>query len=258
MSKQKLDDGYQAVAFEVGKSLENAEARIRELEAQLAEAEEKRKNAVTSAKAFASDRDKQYMRAEAAEAQLAEARGDMQCLRQELGRLRAAIGPQHCDIHARFSAGCLNCRLQQIEAQLAAQNIRANERVADALKDRADMVDRAVKAEAQLAEANYRVQVHSDIAAENNLLRCKAEARAEALRKALEMVEWVSIAGCDHSMLECPWCDELEYPSQRHADDCVRQAALAPTPAEPPQVFPWKAGDMLRAELEARKSFKSK
>jgi predicted nuclease with TOPRIM domain len=218
MSKQKLDNGYQAVAFEVGKSLENAEvrirelealnsrlredalfrmresvdvdARIRELEAQLAAQNIRANERVADA---LKDRADMVDRAVKAEAQLAEARGDMQCLRQELGRLRAAIGPQHCDIHARFSAGCLNCRLAQ------------------------------------------------------------AEARAEALRKALEMVEWVSTAGCDHSMLECPWCDELEYPSQRHADDCARQAALAPTPAEPPQVFPWKAGDMLRAELEEKK-----
>jgi len=58
------------------------------------------------------------------------------------------------------------------------------------------------------------------------------EAQSEAMRKALEMVEWVSTAGCDHSMLECPWCDELEYPNGRHADDCARQAALAPTPTE--------------------------
>jgi chromosome segregation ATPase len=36
--KEVLDDGYRAVALEVGDSLEKAKARIRELEAQLAEA----------------------------------------------------------------------------------------------------------------------------------------------------------------------------------------------------------------------------
>jgi hypothetical protein len=38
MSEHKPDDGYRAVAFEVGDSLEKANARIRELEAQLTEA----------------------------------------------------------------------------------------------------------------------------------------------------------------------------------------------------------------------------
>jgi hypothetical protein len=38
----------------------------------------------------------------------------------------------------------------------------------------------------------------------------------------------------------------------------IAQAVLSPTPAEPtpdgpPQVFPWKAGDRLRAELEGKK-----
>jgi hypothetical protein len=61
-------------------------------------------------------------------------------------------------------------------------------------------------------------------------------------------------------MLECPWCDELEYPSQRHADDCVRQAALVPTPAEPTPVLPTPAMlDAKRAVDEyGDKSFKSK
>ena len=49
-------------------------------------------------------------------------------------------------------------RIRALEAQLASQNIRANERVADALKDRADMVDRAVKAEAQLAERTAQLK----------------------------------------------------------------------------------------------------
>lgn len=49
---------------------------------------------------------------------------------------------------------------------------------------------------------------------------------AEAAVAALKQVEWVSTAGCDHAMSECPWCGELEYPSKRHANDCPRQIAL--------------------------------
>jgi hypothetical protein len=44
---------------------------------------------------------------------------DMPFLKQELDRLQASIGPQSCDVHASFSAGCLDCRLAQREAQLA-------------------------------------------------------------------------------------------------------------------------------------------
>lgn len=61
-------------------------------------------------------------RAQEAEAQIA----DLPLLRRELERLRTSIGPQTCDIHAAFSAGCLNCRLAQREAQLAEANAQIN------------------------------------------------------------------------------------------------------------------------------------
>jgi hypothetical protein len=152
---------------------------------------------------------------------------------------------QMAETNERFEAALSTIR--ELEAQLAAQNIRANERVADALKDRADMVDRAVKAEAQLAEANYRVQVHSDIAAENNLLRCKAEARAEAahkakriaedeqLKAAAELDEANARAEAMRAALEAAMSRWKKHgPGDVESDTVWRQAqvALAPTPAE--------------------------
>lgn len=43
---------------------------------------------------------------------------------------------------------------------------------------------------------------------------------------ALKRVEWVSTAGCDHAMMQCPWCDEMDWPNQEHRPDCPRQLAL--------------------------------
>jgi len=104
----------------------------------------------------------------------------------------------------------------------------------------------------QLAEANETTTVSIN-ALQVWIERAEAaEARAEAMRAALETVEYVPCAaeGMD-GFSHCPWCEQ--FSDEPHAEDCARQAALAPTPAEPPQVFPWKTGDMLRAELEEKK-----
>ena len=119
-------------------------------------------------------------------------------------------------------------RIAELEARLElwrkseegtlAQMAETNERFEGALS-------KITELEAQLAEANYRVQVHSDIAAENNLLRCKAQARAADLAKALEQVEWIYEDGG-----ECPWCrSRIVY---GHKPDCARQSALRQSEGE--------------------------
>lgn len=45
------------------------------------------------------------------------------------------------------------------------------------------------------------------------------------LAAALKEVEWVSTAGCDHAMTECPWCGGYDW-SSGHEADCHRQLAL--------------------------------
>jgi hypothetical protein len=67
-------------------------------------------------------------RAEKAEADAARLTGDLEVVRGELHRLRASIGPHHCDKHERFSAGCSECR----PAQREAENERLREELAKA------------------------------------------------------------------------------------------------------------------------------
>jgi protein subunit release factor A len=70
---------------------------------------------------------------------------------------------------------------------LDARNIRANERVADALKDRADAIDRAVKAKAQLAEAQREIERSHEIIIGQNEEIVKAKAQlAEANARSFE------------------------------------------------------------------------
>jgi hypothetical protein len=120
------------------------------------------------------------------------------------------------------------------------------ERVTELEAQLAEGQARAEAAEARLAEANRKLdaakaqwrtqfeqrQFIGDLIDNMpmNLLLADlqaAEARAEAMRKALEMVEWVR--NVDHWQI-CPWCEADKLPG--HKSDCARQAALAPKTKE--------------------------
>jgi hypothetical protein len=115
-----LDDGYRAVTFAVGDSLEKANARIRELEAQLAEANARAAAAEKLAPFFKNERDfaedalrREMADREAAEAQLAEANA-------EIGRLCSCNARNCIDRDAAIE------RAEAVEAQLAEANARLN------------------------------------------------------------------------------------------------------------------------------------
>jgi hypothetical protein len=199
LAQQALDEGYQAVTFAVGDSLEKAMKENAELKgrlelwrkseegtlAQMAETNERFEGALSTIREL--------------EAQLA----DLPFLKQELDRLQASIGPQTCDIHASFSPGCLNCRLAQREAQLAEANdakeiaesaayqystkIAGHELTAKAAEVRAE------KAERELGDFKRWLDEESAFLSKDDLVATlvdvakQAEARAEAMRKALEM-----------------------------------------------------------------------
>lgn len=200
---QSLNEGYQAVALEVGKSLEQAQARIRELEAELA-ASQKQNHTQLEQRQFLSGliddmpisalrKENEELKARIAELELAlvetiedgtagaesairrveAAESDLKLLHQELDRLQRATGPQTCDVHASFSAGCLNCRLAQRDAQLAA-----------------------------------------------------AEERERGLREALESL-WIEHPFDSDEPDTCAWCGD-HYPS--HDADCRIGDALSPVP----------------------------
>src|SRR4030095_11978147 len=180
-------------------------------------------------------------------------------------------------------------RVTELEAQLtealrqtAALKVQLSEEYRDWMKDQCneecrygerlyvEAIQRAEAAKA-LVEAYKRDSEALGQQLENAIdAAIAAEVRAEAMRKALEAYpEWME--GPDEDaygigtlrFVTCLACGgggaftSSDKPSKRtpptHKPDCARQAALAPTPAAPPQVFPWKAGDMLRAELEGKK-----
>jgi len=130
----------------------------------------------------------------------------------------------------------------ELRAQLAEFERRVNEEMAFLSKDDlvATLLERAKVGEAQLAvlerekkdilrewkESDRHLR---DTRAERLRQAEAAEARAEAMRKALEMVEWVYDAGTGPNR-ECCWCRNSE--DDGHKTDCARQAALNPTPTE--------------------------
>src|SRR5262245_57906499 len=60
----------------------------------------------------------------------------------------------------------------------------------------------------------------------------EAEADAARLRAALEMVEYVPDAAEGmEGWKYCPWCEEMD--NDPHADDCARQLALSPDARQP-------------------------
>lgn len=90
------------------------------------------------------------------EAQLA----DLPFLKQELDRLQNCLGPQSCDIHASFSAGCLNCRLAQREAQLAEAKRERDKTIEQCNGHFDKWQDEAKAIRRQLAEANAQLAAH--------------------------------------------------------------------------------------------------
>ena len=71
---------------------------------------------------------------------------------------------------------------------------------------------------------------HDRDKAESAILAAFAELRAErdALRAAVEAVEWIPVAGTAYCV--CPWCGNTF--SIGHAPDCQRQRALGSASAE--------------------------
>lgn len=99
---------------------------------------------------------------------------------------------------------------------------------------------RIVALEARLVEAAAAIEANAMLYMREHT---KAEADAARLRAALEAVEWLWIGQQDQNHptdLICPWCKQRqghpwckEIPTQGHAPDCARQAALrAEQPAE--------------------------
>src|SRR5262245_30501599 len=137
MTKEAIDDGYRAVAYSVGEELEKALARIRELEAQLAEAEKmlREKEDGQLARYWMNRFDKAEAkfdtaiqqltlangvnrelaaRAETAEAQVAELKGNWKKYEPIVGRMEKAEAEAAklrglLDDHRRFhsNVGCL-------------------------------------------------------------------------------------------------------------------------------------------------------
>lgn len=55
---------------------------------------------------------------EIAKEQRDEAVEDLNIIRQLYYQLKRSVGPEHCEIHASFSAGCFDCRLAQRDGQI--------------------------------------------------------------------------------------------------------------------------------------------
>jgi len=144
-------------------------------------------------------------------------------------------------------------RIAELEAQLASANAELARRIAadhhahNALDTLQEMTGsdnqenpwlgvaasvallqlRREKAEAQLADFKRGLDGESAFLSKDDLVTTlverarAAEARAEALRTALEQVEWVR--NVDHWLI-CPWCEADKR--QGHKPDCARQLAL--------------------------------
>lgn len=137
-------------------------------------------------------------------------------------------------------------RIRELEAELQEVIISNTYHADDAAKLRISVSE----LEARLAEAEARTFNHAKEAivdivmlrVEAQLRRLlgpeldaavrraeSAEARVEALRVALEQVEWVHDA---YQNMMCPWCGNDQDEDGGHGSDCARQAALAEQPAE--------------------------
>jgi len=132
---------------------------------------------------------------------------------------------------AEESESVANAKVKELEAQLADLKDFAYNR---APKIAAEQADRQMaELRAQLAEKQRIIREHEAATVrlcgqiDDAVARLvAAEARAEAMRKALEMVEWRA-SGAHY---QCLWCHNIKMLG--HKSDCARQAALAPTPAE--------------------------
>jgi hypothetical protein len=245
MSEHKPDDGYRAVAFEVGDSLEKVNARIRELEARLA-----------------SPVDILLFCPNCAEQHVDEAKPEVceTCGYKQVGcscaEFTAWLNPPH------KSHRCNYCNHVWRPADAPTNGVAAIQS-----KGQRDG-DVRPRCQAQLAEANANIE-SLDTALENSaaegilwiektaraeMRADAAEARAEAaetaladriehcknhhsdvakMRAALEMVEWV-YDGTPHiggQWGNCPWCRNRQ--PQGHKPNCARQAALT-TALRPP------------------------
>jgi len=237
MTKQKLDDGYQAVAFEVGKSLENAEARIRELEAQLTEAHAKLNTEMVYMTQHEFDRlcirgSTAERKVKTLEAQLANETKRWLAAVDEGIELKAQLAKES-EQHRRWYDGAveLGNKVEVLQARLAVlerekKDILREWKESDKyLRDtRAERLRQLEAVKAQLAEEQWgresslkraeQAERETDAMLERFIA---AEARAEAMRKALAQI-----------IKRTESCASLVATDVRQ----MAQAALAPTPAE--------------------------
>jgi DNA repair exonuclease SbcCD ATPase subunit len=228
--KQVLDDGYRAVAFEVGDSLEKAMKENAELKgrlelwrkseegtlAQMAETNERFEGALSTIREL--------------EAQLAEANANIESLDAALEN-SAAEGILWIEKTARAEM-----RAEAAEAQLA----EAKAQLRDWVENRGPRLT-AEEVNRQLAGTGERINTLTSALEkcitqrnEADYRTGQAEARAAAMRKALEMVEWGSDP--DDPDGRCPCCLQAKLWSSGkpwgHTSGCFIGKALTPTPAE--------------------------
>jgi hypothetical protein len=148
---------------------------------------------------------------------------------------------QLAEANERFE-GALST-IRELETQIAGLKVQLSEEYRDWMKDQCNegcdygmRMYLEAKARAESAHKAKRIAEGEQLKAAAEL--DEANARAEAMRGTLAQI-----------IKRTEGCSPLVATDVRQ----IAQAALAPTLAEPPQVFPWKEGDMLRAELEGKK-----
>jgi chromosome segregation ATPase len=195
MTEQKLDDGYRAVAFEVGDSLESALARIRELEGQ----SERRRSLLETSDARVN---RLSACIEELEAQLAEYKETL----ATLGIQRDVLG------YISGMKTSYQMAIDAAEAQLAEAEKSLTEKEDGQLARY--WMSRFDKAEAKFDTAIRQLTLANQVNRELASRAEAAEARAEAMRKALEEIAEGRFYCADGD------CRAVE----------TARAALAPTP----------------------------
>lgn len=222
--RQSVDEGYQAVALEIGKSLEQAQARISELETELAAKEGTIADSHAAIDRAAAEAARQVReatdRAELAEAHLAK----REALLSELawGRREQTLLVENADLRKQSREAL--ARAEAAEAALGSLDtvFRSGDKQAE--------IDWDNDAKTECAYADGTPERHwwtRGYSYKWRALRTvAAEERERGLRKALESL-WIEHPLDSDEPDTCAWCGDY-YPS--HDADCRIGDALSPVP----------------------------
>jgi hypothetical protein len=258
------DDGYRVVAFEVGKSLENAQARIRELEAQLADLRDFAYNRAPKLASEECNSQKEELRAQLADANA------------RAGGLREALEMVEWVHDAYQNMCCPWCSNDQEEdgghkpdcARQAALAPTPTEPTPEAGALDTAMAELCARLRDHFEAAGHPACPDPEcdyIAYENtdhapNCAYVKyVQAQNRAIAEPTQVSPTPAIVKTLTNQHQRPFCvylsDGKKISIQREGGAAWLRIEDTPivTAAEPPQVFPWKEGDMLRAELEEKK-----